>query len=237
MENAFSITQLWSQGDGVSHFVALALLLMSILSWTVLLSKTWLFMRANRHAKQVDQTFWHSPSLAVALQHLTGQRSNNPYLALALEGQQAVEHHAHAQDDLHGALSLSDWLTSCLKRSIEESSARLQSGLAVLASIGSTAPFVGLFGTVWGIYHALMKIGTSGESSIEKIAGPVGEALVMTALGLAVAIPAVLAYNALIRAHKAQQSKLNHFAHDLHAYWITGARVVREVKQVVKAAG
>ena len=230
MNNAFSIDQLWSQGDGVSHFVALALLTMSIASWTVLFRKAWLFARANRYAKQVDHAFWHSPNLNQAIQGLDGENSLNPYLSLALEGQQAVEHHAHAQDDLHGALSLSDWLTSCLKRNIEESSARLQSGLAILASVGSTAPFVGLFGTVWGIYHALMKIGASGETSIDKIAGPVGEALVMTALGLAVAIPAVLAYNALIRAHKAQLAKLNHFAHDLHAYWITGARIKRDTK-------
>ena len=101
----------------------------------------------------------------------------------------------------------------------------MQSGLAILASVGSTAPFIGLFGTVWGIYHALIAIGTSGQSTIDKVAGPIGEALIMTALGLAVAIPAVLGYNALVRGNKSILTRLNSFAHDLHAYFVTGARV------------
>ena len=127
------------------------------------------------------------------------------------------------QDDLHGKLPLSDWLTSTLKGAIEESAEQMQKGLAILASVGSTAPFVGLFGTVWGIYHALVGIGASGQASIDKVAGPVGEALIMTAFGLAVAIPAVLAYNALSRGNKGIISKLNRFAFQLHAYFMTGA--------------
>jgi biopolymer transport protein ExbB len=120
---------------------------------------------------------------------------------------------------------VSDWITRTLRNSIDDSTARLQSGLAILASVGSTAPFVGLFGTVWGIYHALVGIGASGVATIDKVAGPVGEALIMTALGLAVAIPAVLGYNALVRGNKGILTKLNRFAHDLHAYFVTGARV------------
>jgi biopolymer transport protein ExbB len=116
-------------------------------------------------------------------------------------------------------------VTRSLRNAIDEFTARLQSGLAILASVGSTAPFIGLFGTVWGIYHALVAIGTSGQSTIDKVAGPIGEALIMTALGLAVAIPAVLGYNALVRGNKSILSKLNSFAHDLHAYFVTGARV------------
>jgi biopolymer transport protein ExbB len=122
-------------------------------------------------------------------------------------------------------MGVSDWLTRSLRNSIDESTARLQSGLAVLASVGSTAPFVGLFGTVWGIYHALITISSAGQASIDKVAGPIGEALIMTALGLAVAIPAVLGYNALVRGNKSVLMKLNRFAHDLHAYFVTGARV------------
>jgi biopolymer transport protein ExbB len=122
-------------------------------------------------------------------------------------------------------MDISDWITRSLKSAIDEAVARMQSGLAVLASVGSTAPFVGLFGTVWGIYHALINIGASGVPTIDKVAGPVGEALIMTAFGLAVAIPAVLGYNALSRGNKGVISKLNRFAHDLHAYFITGARV------------
>jgi biopolymer transport protein ExbB len=112
-----------------------------------------------------------------------------------------------------------------LTHSIDDATAELQSGLAILASVGSTAPFVGLFGTVWGIYHALMAIGMAGQATIDKVAGPIGETLIMTALGLAVAIPAVLGYNALVRANKGVLLKLNRFAHDLHAFFVTGARV------------
>jgi hypothetical protein len=122
---------------------------------------------------------------------------------------------------------VSDWVTRCLRNSIDDTTARLQSGLAMLASVGSTAPFVGLFGTVWGIYHALMSIGAAGQATIDKVAGPIGEALIMTALGLAVAIPAVLGYNALVRGNKYIVTRLNRFAHDLHAYFVTGARVTR----------
>ena len=119
----------------------------------------------------------------------------------------------------------SDWITRSLRNAIDDSTARLQAGLAVLASVGSTAPFVGLFGTVWGIYHALLGISVAGQATIDKVAGPIGEALIMTALGLAVAIPAVLGYNALVRGNKAIQNKLSSFAHDLHAFFVTGARV------------
>ena len=122
-------------------------------------------------------------------------------------------------------MDISDWITRCLRNSIDVSTAKLQSGLAILASVGSTSPFVGLFGTVWGIYHALLAIGMAGQASIDKVAGPIGEALIMTALGLAVAIPAVLGYNALVRGNKSVTQKLNRFAHDLHAYYVTGARV------------
>jgi biopolymer transport protein ExbB len=122
-------------------------------------------------------------------------------------------------------MDISDWITRCLKDTMDECVARMQSGLAVLASIGSTAPFVGLFGTVWGIYHALLTIGATGETSIDKVAGPVGESLIMTAFGLFVAIPAVLGYNALTRSNKAVVTKLNRFAHGLHAYFVTGERL------------
>jgi len=148
----------------------------------------------------------------------------NRFRAVAIEGREASAHH-HAQPQLHDSLDMSDWLTRSPRNSIDESSARLQSGLAVLASVGSTALFVGLFGTVWGIYHALLSISTMGQATIDKVAGPIGEALIMTALGLAVAIPAVLGYNALVRGNKAVVNKLNRFAHDLHAYFATGSRV------------
>ncbi len=154
-----------------------------------------------------------------------GNDPSNPFRHLALEGREATAHHRNTKAHLHDSLDVSDWITRSLRNCIDEFTARLQSGLAVLASVGSTAPFIGLFGTVWGIYHALVAIGASGQSTIDKVAGPIGEALIMTALGLAVAIPAVLGYNALVRGNKSILNGLNSFAHDLHAYFVTGARV------------
>jgi biopolymer transport protein ExbB len=135
-----------------------------------------------------------------------------------------MHHHSAHQGHLHDQLSVSDWVTLSLRQAIDESSAKLQAGMAILASVGSTAPFVGLFGTVWGIYHALVSIGTSGQAGIDKVAGPVGEALIMTALGLAVAIPATFGYNALVRGNKSTMARLNKFGFDLHALFVTGSR-------------
>ena len=149
----------------------------------------------------------------------------NPFYSLAKQGHEASAHHRATQEQLHDSLDVSDWVTRSLRNAIDDSTARLQAGLAVLASIGSTAPFVGLFGTVWGIYHALISIGGSDQVGMDRVAGPIGEALIMTALGLAVAVPAVLGYNALVRGNKFILGQLNRFAHDLHAYLVTGARV------------
>lgn len=158
---------------------------------------------------------------------LGGDAEGNPFRHLAEEGKAAIDHHASNREDLHGQISLAEWLTESLRGAIDESAERLQSGLSVLASVGATAPFVGLFGTVWGIYHALVGIGVAGQASIDKVAGPVGEALIMTAFGLAVAIPAVLGYNALMRVNKGMLGRLNRFARQLHAYFLTGAPVAR----------
>jgi biopolymer transport protein ExbB len=230
MEPQFGLAHLWSQGDLVTKGVALLLLAMSLASWVVILVKA---LDLRRHAGQAGrvEAFWQATDLTDGLDRL-GHDPGNPFHALAVAGREATAHH-HAQPQLQDSLDVSDWITRCLRNSIDEATARLQSGLAVLASVGSTAPFVGLFGTVWGIYHALLAIGASGEATIDKVAGPVGEALVMTALGLAVAIPAVLGYNALVRGNKGVAMKLNRFAHDLHAYFVTGARVAAGSARVV----
>ncbi|MFS4517720.1 MotA/TolQ/ExbB proton channel family protein, partial [Delftia tsuruhatensis] len=170
------------------------------------------------------------PDLASGLEKLGNDRSN-PFRYLVLEGREATAHHRKTSAHLHDTLDISDWVTRCMRNGISEFTARLQSGLAILASVGSTAPFIGLFGTVWGIYHALVAIGLSGQSSIDKVAGPIGEALIMTALGLAVAIPAVLGYNAVVRGNKSILNALNSFAHDMHAYFVTGARVSIDGKE------
>lgn len=222
MNNPYGIEALWLQGDMVIKGVALLLLLMSVASWYVIAVRSWGLFRLRKPSRALTD-FWHGQSFAEGLHILGDSREANPFRHLAEEGQAGLDHHITHKSDLHGHLPLAEWLTACLRGSIDESSERLQRGLAVLASVGSTAPFVGLFGTVWGIYHALVGIGVSGSASIDKVAGPVGEALIMTAFGLAVAIPAVLGYNALNRGNKGILGKLNRFAHQLHAYLITGA--------------
>ena len=222
MASQFGLVNLWAQGDLVTRSTALLLLVMSLSSWMVIIVKALDLRKFSSQARQTE-SFWHSADFADGLNKL-GSDPANPFRALAMEGREATAHH-HAQPQLHDSLGVSDWLTRSLRNSIVESTARLQAGLAILASVGSTAPFVGLFGTVWGIYHALLSISVAGQATIDKVAGPIGEALIMTALGLAVAIPAVLGYNALVRGNKSVLMKLNRFAHDLHAYFITGARV------------
>ncbi len=217
------LMHVWTQGDWVTRSVFLILIAMSVASWVVIVSKALGVVRAKRQAARV-QGFWHSADMAEGLAKL-GDDDANPFRQLAVEGREAAAHHRATRAQLHDSLDVSDWITRALQGSIDATTARLQSGLAILASVGSTAPFVGLFGTVWGIYHALMKISSAGQASIDQVAGPIGEALIMTALGLAVAIPAVLGYNALVRGNKHILAKLGRFAHDLHAYLLTGARV------------
>ena len=220
--NPYGIDSLWLQGDIVIRGVAVLLLVLSVASWYVIVTKALQILRYRRASVVAGRQFWDASNVQEGVAALG---NNNPFADLAKAGVEAMHHHSAHQGHLHDQLSVSDWVTLSLRQAIDESSAKLQAGLAILASVGSTAPFVGLFGTVWGIYHALVSIGTSGQAGIDKVAGPVGEALIMTALGLAVAIPAVLGYNALVRGNKSVLTKLNSFAHDLHAYFVTGARV------------
>ncbi|CCD39741.1 MotA/TolQ/ExbB proton channel family protein [Candidatus Paraburkholderia kirkii UZHbot1] len=227
MQN-YGIAHVWAQGDFVTRGIALALVIMSVLSWTVIVVKAWNVVRLKRLTKNAEQAFWHSDDFSDGIKKLGGQSSgpaDNPFLALALACQEAADHHHQTQPHLHDRMDVSDWITRCLKDAMDEGVGRMQSGLAILASIGSTSPFVGLFGTVWGIYHALLTIGATGQTSIDQVAGPVGESLIMTAFGLFVAIPAVLGYNALTRANKRIVTKLNCFAHGLHAFFVTGAKL------------
>lgn len=220
----YGLTTLLSQGDLAIKAVALLLLLMSIVSWGIMATHAIRMLRMRAATRALDQ-FWHADSFDRALKTLqqSSQGDANPYLRLATDSRLAVRHHQDNTEDLHGQLSLAEWLSEGLSGCIDECAEQLQSGLTVLASVGSTAPFVGLFGTVWGIYHALVGIGTSGQASIGQVAGPVGEALIMTAFGLAVAIPAVLGYNALTRANRRVITRLQRFARQLHAYFLTGS--------------
>ena len=223
MNSQFGLASVWSQGDIVIRSVAVLLLLMSLASWMVIIIKSLDLLRYKKIAKNAEG-FWQSQDLPAALASL-GPDPTNPFRQLVEHGREATTHHRDTQTQLGDTLDMSDWVTRSLRQAIDDFTTHLQSGMAVLASVGSTAPFVGLFGTVWGIYHALLSIGATGAATIDQVAGPVGEALIMTALGLAVAIPAVLGYNALVRGNKGVLHKVNRFAHDLHAYFVTGARV------------
>jgi biopolymer transport protein ExbB len=225
---SYGLAHVWAQGDFVTRGIALVLAIMSVLSWTVIVVKGLNVLRLKRLTKNADQAFWHSDDFADGIKKLSNHSAktqDNPFLALALSGQDAADHHHQTQPHLHDRMDVSDWITRCLKDTMDEGVGRMQAGLAVLASIGSTAPFVGLFGTVWGIYHALLTIGATGQTSIDQVAGPVGESLIMTAFGLFVAIPAVLGYNALTRWNKSIVTKLNRFAHGLHAFFVTGTKL------------
>ncbi|KMQ77553.1 MotA/TolQ/ExbB proton channel family protein [Candidatus Burkholderia pumila] len=233
MQN-YGIAHVWAQGDFVTRGIALTLVIMSVLSWTVIVVKAWNVVHLKRLTKNAEQAFWHSDDFNDGIKKLGSQSSSpadNPFLTLALAGQEAAEHHTQTPPHLHDRMDVSDWITRCLKDVMDESVSRMQAGLAVLASIGSTSPFVGLFGTVWGIYHALLTIGATGQTSIDQVAGPVGESLIMTAFGLFVAIPAVLGFNALTRANKSIVTKLNRFAHGLHAFFVTGTKLNSSAKR------
>ena len=225
MEASTGLVAVWQQGDAVTRAIVLLLLLMSLSTWLVLLHKTMQLLRIRQWAARVD-AFWNAADPGSDPATL-GTEPDNPFRRLADQAAWAVRHHGATASQLQDRLNLSDWLQRSLRAGVDDTTTRLQAGLAVLASVGSTAPFVGLFGTVWGIYHALVGIGAAGQATIDQVAGPIGEALIMTALGLAVAIPAVLGYNALVRGNKAVIARLNRLAYDLHAYWVTGARVPR----------
>jgi biopolymer transport protein ExbB len=222
MSDSFGLSHIWLHGDAVTRGIMALLIGMSIVSWIVIVLKALDVWRYKQQALG-SEAFWHSHSLSEGLNVLGSK--GNLFHDLAITGQEATDHHQAAQKQLHDRLDVSDWVTRSLRNAIDDSTGQLQNGLAVLASIGSTAPFVGLFGTVWGIYHALVAIGASGNAGIDAVAGPIGETLIMTALGLAVAIPAVLGYNALVRGNKFIIARMNRFAHDLHAYYVTGARI------------
>lgn len=222
MNSQMGLAHLWQQSDLVIRAVAVVLLVMSVASWAVIAIKALDLLRYRKLADQAHR-LWAEPDLAQALSKNRAQ-TYNPFYEMAERGLRARDHGV-GHEAVMAALDMNDWITRNLRQVIDDFTAKLQSGLAVLASVGSTAPFIGLFGTVWGIYHALVAIGATGQATIDKVAGPVGEALIMTAFGLIVAIPAVLGYNALVRGNKALLHPLNRFAHDLHAHLLTGSRL------------
>ncbi|MGS0894489.1 MotA/TolQ/ExbB proton channel family protein [Burkholderia stagnalis] len=211
------IYQMWARADVVAHTIAALLIVMSLASWAVIFFKGMQLMRIRRQGNLAERHFWSEDSLEKGTELFgRGSGANDPYAGLANAAREAQSRHNDVR--LREALSSDEWLQRCLSVACEEQLARMARGLGVLASVGSTAPFVGLFGTVWGIYHALASISAAGQSSLAQVAGPVGESLVMTALGLFVAIPAVLGYNAVSRFNRGTMNKLFRFRHELQAF-------------------
>ncbi len=213
--NPYGLAALWSGSDLVARTVLLILVVMSAGSWYLLVVK-WIEQQRMLAQAKATEAFWTAASVAQGVDTLA---TGSPFRFIAQAGADASVKHA----GLLGQIDLNTWITMSIQRAIERVQGRLQNGLAFLATVGSTAPFVGLFGTVWGIYHALTAIGVAGQASIDKVAGPVGEALIMTAIGLAVAVPAVLGYNWLVRRNKAVMDEVRGFAADLHAVLLAQA--------------
>ena len=208
--NPYGLEALWKEGDFISKGTLIILVIMSLGSWYILFVKLFEQFRLMKEAKEVGDDFWNAGSLQ---QGAAGLKEASAFRFIAESGLKATSHH----QGLLGDVDLNEWVTMSIQRASENVNNRLQDGLAFLATVGSTAPFVGLFGTVWGIYHALTAIGISGQASIDKVAGPVGEALIMTAFGLAVAVPAVLSYNWLVRRNKVVMEKVRSFSADVHS--------------------
>ena len=216
------ITQL----DFVGWVVFITLLVMSLMSWYWIIINAVKNMRMRGRGERVMGTFWETPNAQDAIRFMEEQPSSEPFSKIALDAAQAAAHHQrHDGSRLAESLNRSEFVDRALRQAVTRESSGLENGLTVLATVGSTAPFVGLLGTVWGIYRALIKIGASGDASISAVAGPVGEALIMTAIGLFVAIPAVLAYNFFVRLNRVTNSQFDTFAHDLHDFFATGSRV------------
>jgi biopolymer transport protein ExbB len=209
--NPYGLDALWKAGDFVSRGTLIALVIMSMGSWYIMVTKLFEQTKLFALAKAAQQTFWAANTVQEGIAAL---KEGSPFRYIAESATEASQRH---EGSLMGKIDLHTWVTMSIQRAAENVQSRLQDGLAYLATVGSTAPFVGLFGTVWGIYHALTAIGIAGQASIDKVAGPVGEALIMTAIGLAVAVPAVLGYNWLVRRNKVAMEKVRGFSADLHS--------------------
>jgi biopolymer transport protein ExbB len=218
VDNPYGLKALWNQGDFVAKGTLVILLIMSMSSWYVMFTKVFEQRVMMKSAKTGAEAFWKASSVKAGVGAL---QEGSAFRWIAEQGVKASEHH---EGTMVESIDKHTWISMSVDRAVGNINSRLQDGLAFLATVGSTAPFVGLFGTVWGIYNALVKIGISGQASIDKVAGPVGEALIMTAIGLAVAVPAVMGYNWLVRRNKGVMDLTRAFAGDLHNVLIAGKR-------------
>ena len=216
VENPYGLAAVWN-GDFISKGTLIILSIMSMGSWYILITKLIDQYKLNGQAGEAKKTFWKAASVQAGI---TTLKDGSPFRYIAETGAKASEHH---EGPLLERIDLNEWVTMSIQRAVEKVQSRLQDGLAFLATVGSTAPFIGLFGTVWGIYNALTAIGIAGQASIDKVAGPVGEALIMTAFGLFVAVPAVLGYNFLVRRNKSSMEEVRAFSADVHLVLMSGA--------------
>lgn len=222
-EQTLGFSHFISQADGVGKTLFVLLALMSILSWYFIITKAISAIRQRRASEKFVDTFWNASNIDAVKNEITTHGAQEPFSHLTSHAIFAAEHHGRiGGGKISDAGSLGDFLTRNMRKVIDEETSRLESGLTVLATVGATAPFVGLLGTVWGVYGALVSIGMSGAGTLDRVAGPVGEALIMTGLGLAVALPAVVGYNSFTRANRVTLSRLDAFAHDLFATLTTG---------------
>ena len=225
MEHRLGFAHFLTQIDGVGISVLVLLLMLSVASWYLILTKSIANFLEGRRTEVFLKRFWSADSLQEVNSTLNGSSTNNAFAQLArLALDAAVDSEKHGLQKLAAAGGASEFISRVLRNGIDQEATRVENGLTVIASAGSAAPYIGLFGTVWAIYHALVQIGLSGQGTLDKVAGPVGEALIMTALGLAVAIPAVLAYNAFVRRNRIWLARLDAFAHDLFALISVGAK-------------
>ncbi len=218
VENPYGLKALWGQGDFVAKGTLVIMIIMSMGSWYIIFTKLFEQRQMMKSATSSAETFWKASSVKAGVGAL---EEGSAFRYIAEQGIKASDHH---EGTMVEAIDKHTWISMSVDRAVGSVQSRLQDGLAFLATVGSTAPFVGLFGTVWGIYNALVKIGISGQASIDKVAGPVGEALIMTAIGLGVAVPAVMGYNWLIRRNKGVMDLTRTFAADLHNVLIAGKR-------------
>lgn len=226
MEDSQGFGHFLAQADFVAWTILVLMAISSLASWYLILTKSLAGIQARRRSEKFLSFFWNAPSMAEVARELDGKVPDNAFAHLAQQGIVAVQHHErHGANRLNEAGTSAEFVTRAIRRTIDEETSQMESGLTILASIGATAPFVGLLGTVWGIYHALLAISLSGSGTLDKVAGPVGEALIMTAIGLAVAIPAVLGYNFIVRSNRITLARLDGFAHDLYTFLVTGAKV------------
>jgi biopolymer transport protein ExbB len=220
---SFGFAHLLAQSDAVGKTLLAVLVVMSIASWALILVKGLAQWQRTRRGEAFLNLFWNASSLSEVQHELSTHGARDPFSHLSAHALHAQAHHArHGATKLAEAGSASDFITRTIKKVLDEETMRLESGLTLLATVGATAPFVGLFGTVWGVYHALVAIGMSGAGTLDKVAGPVGEALIMTGIGLAVAIPAVMAYNAFTRGNRVLTARLDAFAFELHSFLTLG---------------